>query len=231
MQPYWNVRDELSSIDGIILKGNRVVIPRALRRDILQQLHVSHLGMEKSKQRARSSVYWPNMNSAIEDLIRNCEACGKFSRNNQKEPLISTPIPQYPWEYLGIDLCKIYGRDYIVTSDYYSRFIEIDRVEPATSSEVIKKLKAHFARYGIPEKIRSDNGPQFTSYEFQSFLQKWDIQHLTSSPNFPQSNGHAEKAVDIASRIMLKAIESNTDPYLGLLEYRNTPVNGEASPA
>ncbi|KAK2701314.1 uncharacterized protein LOC136043709 [Artemia franciscana] len=78
MQPYWNVRDELSSVDGIILKRNRVVIPRALRRDILQQLHVAHLGMEKSKQRARSSVYWPNMSSAIEDLIRNCEACGKF---------------------------------------------------------------------------------------------------------------------------------------------------------
>ncbi|KAK2720085.1 hypothetical protein QYM36_004107 [Artemia franciscana] len=149
--PYWKVIDELSSINGIILKGSRVVIS-ALWKEILQQLHVSHLGMENTKHTARSVVYWTKMNSAIEDLIWNCENCGKFSGYNQKEPLILTPIPKYPWEYLALDFCKVKGRGYLMTSYYYSCFREINQVNPVTSEETIKKLKAHSARYSITEK-------------------------------------------------------------------------------
>ena len=117
-------------------------------------------------QRARGAVYWPNLNSDIKELIWNYETCGKFSKDNQKEPLILKPISKYPWKYLGFDFCKVKGRDYLITGDYYSRFIEIDRVNPVTSEETINKLKSHFAKYGIPENIRSDNGPQFTLDEF-----------------------------------------------------------------
>ncbi|KAK2727780.1 hypothetical protein QYM36_008314 [Artemia franciscana] len=135
--------------------------------------------MEKTKQRARNGAYWPKMNSAIEELIWNCKLCGRFLRDNQKEPLTLMPIPKYPWEYLGLDFCKVKGRDYLITSDYYSHFIEINQVNPVTSEETIKKLKAHFARYNIPEKIQSENGPQVTSVECQLFLKKGDIQHVT----------------------------------------------------
>ena len=79
------------------------------------------------------------------------------------------------------------------------------------------------ARYGIPKRVVSDNGPQYTSSEFQDFSNKYEFEHVTSSPRYPQSNGKAESAVKTAKRIMEKALDAKSDPYLAILEYRNTP--------
>jgi hypothetical protein len=106
----------------------------------------------------------------------------------------------------------------------------VDKLAISNSQQVISKLKMHFARYSIPEKITSDNGPQFSSEQFQTFAASWDINHVTSSPRYPQSNGMSEKAVQTAKWIMTKATESQTDPYIALLEYRNTPVDGAYTP-
>lgn len=100
-----------------------------------------------------------------------------------------------------------------------------------TSAAIIEKLRVHFSREGIPQKLRTDNDTRFMSEEFQSYLKKMDISHSTSSPIYPKANGHVEKAVDIVKRIMTKAADSKTDPLLGLLEYRNMPVDGFRSPS
>lgn len=92
-------------------------------------------------------------------------------------------------------------------------------------------MKAVFARYGIPQKIVSNNGPCYNSHEFHQFAESWGFQHVTSSPQYPQSNGLAEKTVQTAKWILTKAREDKKDPYLSLLEYRNTPVDGHKSPA
>ena len=99
------------------------------------------------------------------------------------------------------------------------------------SSTVIRKLKAHFARQGIPDVVISDNGPQSSSREFKKFSQNWEFTHITSSPGYPQSNGKAESAVKTAKRLMKKARMSGQDPYLSIL-HRSTPTQGlNASPA
>ena len=113
-----------------------------------------------------------------------------------------------------------------MTVDYYSNFIEIDRLYNTTSSEVIHKLKAHMARHGIPEHVVSDNGPQYNSDEFRRFAMTYEFEHVTSSPRYPQSNGKAESAVKMAKRIMEKALAATQDPYLALLEHKNTPSDG-----
>lgn len=176
-------------------------------------------------------VFWPGLGKEIEEMTKSCETCAHFMSSNPKQPLIPFDPPELPWEVLGCDLFTINGRDYMVTSDYYSRWIEVDHLKSTTAAEVITKLKSHFAREGIPQVIRSDNGPQFKAAEFQQFAKKWDFQHTTSSPNWPQANGHAEKAVDIAKNLIQKAADSKSDPYLSILEYRNTPVDGFRSPA
>ncbi len=100
------------------------------------------------------------------------------------------------------------------------------------SSTVIRKLKAHFARQGIPDVVFSDNGPQYSSRMFKKFSQNWEFTHITSSPGYPQSNGKAESAVKTAKRLMRKAKMSGQDPYLAILDHRNTPTQGlNASPA
>ena len=228
---YWSVRDELAVVEDIVVKGDRVLIPAALRAEILRQLHTAHLGMEKTKQRARQVVFWPGMGKEIEELTKGCETCARFMRANPKQPLIPFDPPELPWEAVGCDLFTVNGRDYMVTSDYYSRWIEIDYLRSTTAAEVISKLKGHFAREGIPQTIRSDNGPQFKAAEFQQFAREWDFQHATSSPNWPQANGQVEKAVDIAKNLIKKAADSKSDPYLSILEYLNTPIDGFRSPA
>ena len=228
--PFWNYRDELVINDGIILKGERIVVPKALRGDILRQLHSSHVGIVKTKERARSSVFWPNITKDITQLVSGCEICAMHQMDQQKEPLISSEVPQYPFQHVGLDIFTFSGMEYLITVDYYSRFFEVDKLAISNSQQVISKLKMHFARYGIPEKITSDNGPQFSSEQFRTFAASWDINHVTSSPRYPQSNGMSEKAVQTAKRIMTKATESRTDPYIALLEYRNTPVDGAYTP-
>ncbi|CAC5423138.1 unnamed protein product [Mytilus coruscus] len=101
-----------------------------------------------------------------------------------------------------------------------------------TPTTVIHKLRAQFARYGIPDTWFSDNGPQFNCVEFRNFAKEWDFSHETSSPYYPQSNGKAEHAVQTAKSLMRKGKHAQSDPYLAILDFRNTPTQGfETSPA
>ena len=95
------------------------------------------------------------------------------------------------------------------------------------SHEVIRALKAIFARHGIPEEVRSDNGPQYASAEFTHFAKEWGFKHTTSSPRFPQSNGEAERAVETTKSLLKK----EKDPSKGLLAYRSTPLACGYSPS
>ena len=94
------------------------------------------------------------------------------------------------------------------------------------SSTVIKKLKAHFARYGIPSEVVSDNAPQYTSEKFKQFEKSWDFDHILISSRNSQANGKAESAVKTVKRIMKRTAKSGYDPYLGLLDHRNTSTQG-----
>ncbi|KAL8589341.1 hypothetical protein ACOMHN_052344 [Nucella lapillus] len=113
------------------------------------------------------------------------------------------------------------GKDYMVTVDYLSNFWEIDRLENTKASTIVRKLKAHFARYGSPCVVISDNSPQFTSENFKQFACAFDFEHRTSSPYNSKSNGKAESAVKTAKSLLRKNKEG--DQFLALLNYRNTP--------
>ena len=220
---FYTIKHDLQIHDKILFKGTSMVIPRRLRQEILNLLHESHLGIEKTRRRARQAVYWPNFNKDIKDMIFNCNICQKYQKKNPKETLLSHDRPQRPWVKLGCDLFHFGGDRWLALIDYYSTWIEIIRLSSNTSArEVIDKLKSVFARFGIPEQIFSDNGPPFQSAEFANFAKAFDFIHTTSSPRFPQSNGMAEKAVAIAKNILRKA----DDPATALMEYRATPVSG-----
>ena len=223
VRPYFNFRDELAVADEFILKGDRLVIPASHRQSIMDKLHYGHTGIQACTRRAREVVFWRGMVNDIAEYVKKCEVCSKYLGEQQKEPLIPHEIPSKPWNKLGTDLFHCEGKLYLITVDYYSDFFEIDRIETAKTTEVVRKLKAHFARYGIPQTIISDNGPPYCSEQFAVFVKTYDIEHLTSSPRYPQSNGKVENAVKQAKRLMLKTTDSGRDPYLALLELRNTP--------
>ena len=119
----------------------------------------------------------------------------------------------------------------MITVDAFSGHFEIDLLPIIKSITVIRKLKVHFSHFGIPEQLKTDNGPQFTSDEFSKFAKEWHFTHGTSSPNHQSSNGLSEIYVKHSKRILRKAKDANCDPYLPLLEYRNTPLPCGYSPA
>ena len=186
---YYPFRETLSVQNGIIFKGERVIIPYGLREEMKSKLHASHLGIQGCLRRAREAFYWPRMNTEVEEYISKCSICNTFPTEQQKEPLMSHPVPSRPWESIATDLFELNGRHYLAATDYFSNFCEVDRLYSTMSREVINKLKSHISR------LMSDNGPQFSSEEFKKFAADYQFQHITSSPNYPQSNGKAENAV------------------------------------
>jgi hypothetical protein len=222
--PYWDYRDELSTYNGVVYRGERTCIPAELRKNTLNVIHSSHMGIVKCKQRARELVYWPGMNKQIEEVISRCSTCLKHRNKPQKEPMVIQPLPSGPWKKVGADLCELYGNNYLIMVDYYSNFIEVEPLERDTTTRIIvRHMKANVARYGIIETLITDNGPQFTSAEFREFTKSYGIDHITSSPHHQQANGLAEKAVQTVKNLIKKCADTEGDIYLALLDLRNTP--------
>ena len=219
--PYFSVRDELSVQNGIILRGERALIPKSLRHDMLRRIHMSHMGVEGCLRRARECVYWPAMSSEVKDFIVKCDICRSVDNKQQKETLISHDVPDRPWAKVGVDLFTFNQTNYLIIVDYFSGFWEIDPLENTTASHIIRNMKMQFARHGIPDVCVSDNGPQFTAHEYKKFSKQWIA---SNSLRYPKSNGKVENAVGAAKRLMKKAKKNSSDAYLALLDYRNTPT-------
>ena len=143
LTPYYSMRDELSIYDGLVFKGERLVVPQGLRAEMKKDIRASHAGAEGCLKRARESVYWPGMNSELKHWISTCEPCRLFEVSHGKEILMSHDIPKRPWEKIAVDLFTLNQKDYLITVDYYSGYyINTD------SETVVRKFKAHFARHG-----------------------------------------------------------------------------------
>ena len=229
-KPFNSVSSELTIIKDILCKSNRIVVPDSLRVEMLDRIHEGHQGITKSLERLRSALWWPNCSSQVKDRISKCEVCCR-SIVNRAEPLIVGDFPNRPWEKIGVDLFFLNNKNYLIIVDYYSRWIETPLLTSTSSESVITQLKSIFSKYGIVDYLISDNGPQFSSYAFSEFAKNYGFTHVTSSPNYPQSNGEAERAVQLVKNMLKKCIESNGDPYLSLLSYRSTPLKNGYSPA
>ena len=223
--------EEISVADGLLLKGEQLIVPASLQKDMLHKLHEGHLGRDKCLATAREIFFWPGMSSQIIDIVAKCGICNQFRHSQQKEPLINHDVPTLPWEKLGMDLFHFNGKNFLLMVDYYSKYIEVSLLSSLRATDVIMQIKSQFARHGIAREVISDNGPQFNCAEFVSFSKSWGFKHITSSPHRPQSNGMAERAVQTVKTLLTKAAADGKDPYIALMQYRNTPFPDSPSPA
>ena len=135
-------------------------------------------------------------------------------------------IPDRPWSRVSSDLFTLNCKKYIVLANSYSDFIEVGELNGTTANYIIEFLKEQFSRYSIPDILVTDNVPQYGCREFTEFSGEWEFKHVTSSPRHAKSNGKAESAVKVAKKIFKKAHRDNKDPWLALLDQRNTPTQG-----
>uniref|UniRef100_A0A3B3DB63 Gypsy retrotransposon integrase-like protein 1 n=1 Tax=Oryzias melastigma TaxID=30732 RepID=A0A3B3DB63_ORYME len=200
--PYHRFRDELSCWGTVCLaRGHRTVVPETLRSRVLHMAHEGHLGVVKVKQRCRDTVWWPRIDSDVEELVRNCACCLLSGRTGQPAtaPLNPAPWPSSPWEHIQIDLCgELHGapahaRYLLVVHDLHSKWPEVFQLSSVTTHTIIGRLEELFGRWGLPSVVTTDNGPQFISAEFTEFLTLRSIKHVRTAVYHPEGNGGVER--------------------------------------
>ena len=235
LQPYFVKRWELSIVNDVLLWNERVVIPMALRAMLLSELHSEHTGAVRMKRMARRYFWWPKMDDEIEDTTKMCATCQEQARKPSKS-YATWSWPSGPWRRLHIDFAGPFmGKMFLVIVDAYTKYLEIVPMTHATSTGTIKALRRLFATFGLPTHIVSDNGTQFTSAEFTSFLQKNGIAHTRSAPGHPETNGLAERYVG-HFKAKMKAMGTEGDDLdtrlqRFLMTFRSTPTANGKSPA
>ena len=167
--PSWSCKDQPSFNDDILYRGDRIVVPTTLRKSLTEKRRRAHIGVESTLRRARTSLWWPGMNSQLKQFISTCQVCQSFQRNNPKESLMSHSIPDRPWSKIAADPFEFKGEHYLVLADYYSNWIEFDKIRDQTATEIIALLLKQFSRWGLTDEIVTDCGKNFDSEEFSQF--------------------------------------------------------------
>lgn len=217
---YHDKRNELSYEDNTVMWQNRIVVPKLLQIQVLNKMHESHSGIVAMKSLARTSVWWPNINSEIEKLVNSCKMCQENRKREPETPLNSWNIPDHAWERIHVDFAGPFqDHMWFVIVDAYSRWVEIFPMKNATTTKILQILESLFSKYGICKYLVSDNGSQFTSQEFKNFCNSKNVIHIKSTPYHSRTNGLAERAIQNFKRhynIM------KLDQYPTLIERLNT---------
>ena len=244
-------QNEITTENGCLMWGTRVIIPASLKRKILNLLHEGHNGITRTKMLARSYVWWPKIDEDIENHIKSCLICQSCQNSAPKVPYSPWPISKHPWQRIHIDFAKDTSEQLLRTSeghyllcivDTYSKWIEVFLMKTMTAQLTVNKLRTLFAAYGLPEVLVSDNGGTFLAEEFQDFLKKNRVIHKLIPPYHACSNGAAEKTVQTVKKALLKQVleDCENKKYRNvqhkidnfLFNYRNTPnATSGVSPA
>lgn len=224
-KPYFARKDELIVDLGCIIYRYRIVVPPVLRERVLDEIHEGHLGMNKMKSLSRGYVYWPSIDRDIEELCRACTACRSVLDAPPRAVLHPWEFPELPWQRLHADFADFAGKRYLIIIDAHSKWIEAIQMKGSDATATTNALRSVFARFGLPSQLVTDNGPPFSSYDFNDYCLKNCIRHITSAPYRPQANGAAENAVKTIKKNLKRAVFLGEDLSAALskflFQYRN----------
>jgi hypothetical protein len=197
---YLQFKAELSvNEDGVILRGHRILIPESLQQKVLNIAHEGHQGIRRTKELLRTKVWFVGIDRMVERLIADCEACCLSNPKSEVPPLQMSELPSKPWQKLS---CDFYGplpngHQYLVIMDDFSRFPVVEEVSSTASKFVIPALDRVFSEFGIPEVLKSDNGPPFNGGEIAQLAQYLVFREQKITPELPRANGTAERFAKI----------------------------------
>ena len=214
IRAYWAFKNDMAVINGIIMKDRHVITPEILKTQDLDQLHINHMGIEKTKLLACESIYWVNINVDIENFIKDCTTCLTFQQTHPKDNMIHHDIPVRPWDVIGADMFTLNNKHYLCVVDYHSKFPIITKTEHS----LILTCKIIFAEYRIPKKIMSDSGGNFISDKFKTFSKSLTIEQAFLSSYYHQSNGQVEACMKFVKCTLKKCFDTRGDPHISLLQ-------------
>lgn len=194
----------MTIVKGCILFHNRVLIPVALRERVLDLFHQNHPGIVAMKSLARSLIWFPGLDRDVEYLVKSCNVCQSVRNKPSHNSHVSWPSPSRPWQRLHIDHFHYENKTCLIVIDALSKYIEVEIVKNLSVEETIDTLRIIFSRHGLPDIICSDNATSFSAALFSSFLNSQGIEHVTSPPYSPSSNGQAEVGVRVIKSLLRK---------------------------
>eukprot|EP00095_Tigriopus_kingsejongensis_P003415 snap_masked-scaffold1126_size61158-processed-gene-0.4 protein:Tk03415 transcript:snap_masked-scaffold1126_size61158-processed-gene-0.4-mRNA-1 annotation:"PREDICTED: uncharacterized protein K02A2.6-like" len=212
----------------LVVDGTRIIVPRQPGRDLLETLHVPHLGADLTLKNAEELYFWPEMREEVVMLVARCEKCQKYRPSLPKEPFLGTTASE-PMEHVDVDLIEVASAHWLFMVDQYSSFIILQRLRRLATGDVVAVLSGWFLDFGYPSRLRADGGPQVPA-EFREFCCSRSIEFQQSSPFNSLSNGKAESGVKIAKYLVLKC-GGGPELWDALSEQRNSPKRNAPSPA
>ena len=207
LRPFHRYAASLSCIDGVILLGQRIVVPTPLRKDVLSALHAAHQGVGAMCQRATDSVFWPGMSADITRIREECEHCHRIAKSNAMQPPSDITPADYPFQKVCCDYFHHNNIEYVVLVDRYSNWPMAFKADSGAEG-LVKRLREAFVTFGIPEELTSDGGPQFRAGKTHDFLTSWGVHHRISSV----ANAHANCRAEIAVKTVKRMLMDNTGP-------------------
>jgi hypothetical protein len=224
------VRQELAVTErGLILRGNRLVVPTSLQKQVVRIGHGGHMGIVQTKRLMRSHVWFPRLDEMVEEAVRSCVKCQLNTKERNPPPCIMSPMPDKMWTELSTDFYgPIRGGKYLlVVIDDASRYPIVRITSSTRATEIIPIFNNIFSEFGVPKVVRSDGGPPFNSHTFKEYMQQQGVVHRKVTPNWAQANGLVERFMPNLTKIVRsspaddKAFREELDEYLR--NYRATP--------
>ena len=174
--------------------GIRMIIPLKHRETLRQELHRDHPGCSRMKSLARSYFWWSSLDADIERTTKSCGMCEQNKHAPSPAPLHPWTWPTKPWQRIHIDFAGPFlGTSFFVVIDAHSKWPEVFEMSNTSTTQTIAIFRKLFATYGLPEQMLSDNGPQFSSAEFEQFMKGNRVKHIRCAPYHPSSNGAVER--------------------------------------
>lgn len=219
IKQFAKVRNEIYTIDGIIVRRDRIILPEPLQEIAVKIAHLSHTGAPSMKRHLRSHFWWPGMDKNVDQVRENCETCVRMEKESPPIPMTRTDIPDRPYQYLAIDFFskeKPFPFKIVVMQDYFSKFVKASFINATSTEETARFVSAACENLCLPERIISDNGPPFQSEAFSKFCEERNIKLIHSAPGNPRANGMIERFMQNIKRATIAAIMEGTKSVQGL---------------
>ena len=215
-------QEDLSLLEGYIIRSNQLVIPKSLRQRILELAHEGHPGEALMVTRLRDRVWWPGMDKEARGFVKQCEGCQMVSRQSFPEPMSRRRMPTEPWVDVAMDFLGPLpsGHYVLVVIDYYSRYMEVRVMTTITAERTIRMLEPIFVTHGYPRTMTLDNGRQFISRALQDYCHARNIRLNHTTPYWPQANGQVERQNSSLLKRLRISNALNRDWEADLLQYQ-----------